>query len=88
MFYVPLVMLACATWAVLPKMIGALCPPLGRVLRIPILGDVFFFYAFISRIEDEGSAWGLMAVLAMWLVVVLAYIRHIRRITHMRQSGG
>lgn len=76
--YVPVAMLACGVWAVLPKVLGTAAPPLGRLCHVPVLGDVFFFYATLSRVESGGSAWGTLAFVGMWVVVIVGYLIRLR----------
>lgn len=73
--YLPFLMFLCGGAALLPKLIGYMVPSLAPVLAIPVLGDMFFFHATLTRFEPEGSAWGMMLATLIWFCVVVGYIR-------------
>lgn len=78
--YVPVIMLLCGCWALVPKALGAVSPGVNRVLTIPVFGDIFFFHALLTRTGKGGDAWGMILLVMMWGCVVAGYLRYFRRL--------
>ena len=78
--YVPALMVVCGCVALAPKVLAAVFPPLGRLLTIPVLGDIFFFHAVLTRMGHGGDAWGMALLVAMWICVVAGYLVHFWRL--------
>ena len=85
--YVPALMWICGCVALAPKALVTVFPPLRNLLTIPVLGDIFFFHAVLTRAGNGGDAWGMALLVMMWTCVATGYLRYLGRVRNDSLRG-